>query len=212
MKAAVGREKVLSIVLAVCLLMLAGLLFWEWEQGEALTRDLLKVRKIPVTEVPAQKILPEFQLPDLATGFPELVSRNLFAGNRRSAAPAAKDGVSSMKKGQFALVGVLITPQQRSALLRDVQTNKTEVVALVGVIRGLTLGEVEPSRVVLRQGAESEELTLNVQTGLKRLGAPPAQAIAAPAPAPAVSAPPPAPPVLPASAASAGILGRQPGA
>ena len=56
----------------------------------------------------------------------------------------------------------------RSALLRDVQTNKTEVVALVGVIRGITLGEVEPSRVVLRQGAESEELALNVQTAPKR--------------------------------------------
>jgi hypothetical protein len=203
MKAAIGRENALSIVLAVCVLVLAGLLFWEWEQGKLLERELLKMRKIPVTEVPAQKVLPEPQLPDAVTGFPELVSRNLFAANRRSVAPAAKGGVSAMKKGQFALVGVLITPKQRSALLRDVQTNKTEVVALVGVIRGLTLGDVEPSRVVLRQGAESEELTLNVQTG-KRPGMPPAQSVVAPAQAPAVAPPP----VLPASAASAPAPGR----
>lgn len=204
MKAAMGREKALSIVLAVCVLMLAGLLFWEWEQEKALERELLKMRKIPVTEVPAQKILPEFKLPDAAAGFPELVARNLFAANRRSAAPAAKGGVVAMKKGQFVLVGVLITPQQRSALLRDVQTNKTEVVALVGVIRGLTLGEVEPSRVVLRQGAESEELTLNVQTGPKRPGLPPAQAAAAPAIAR------PTPPATPAPVASAPAQGRAP--
>lgn len=199
MKAAMGREKTLSIVLAVCVLMLAGLLFWEWEQGKTLERELLKMRKIPVTGVPAQTVLPEFTLPDATAGFPELVARNLFAVNRRSVAPTVKGGVSAMKKGQFTLVGVLITPQQRSALLRDVQTNKTEVVALVGVIRGLTLGEVEPSRVVLRQGAETEELTLNVQTGPKRPGLPPAQSMATPAPANA----PPAPPALPASAASA---------
>ena len=168
MKAAMGRETVLSIALAAGALLMAGVLAWEWQVGQTLKAELLKMRKIPVTEVPAQKILPEFMLPDAVAGFPELVARNLFAANRRSAAPAAKAGESVMKKGQFALVGVMITPQQRSALLRDVQTNKTEVVALVGVIRGITLGEVEPSRVVLRQGTESEELALNVQTAPKR--------------------------------------------
>jgi len=206
MKATMGREKALSIIFVACVLLLAALLLWEWQCAKVLERELLNMRKMPVTEVPAQTVLPEFKLPDATAGFPELVARNLFAVNRRSAAPAAKGGVSAMKKGQFALVGVLITPQQRSALLRDVQTNKTEVVALVGVIRGLTLGEVEPSRVLLRQGAESEELTLNVQTGPKRPGLPPAQAMAAPAPAPTIV--PPAPPAAPASAASAPVPGR----
>ena len=168
MKAAMGRDRVLAITLVAGVLVLAGVLAWEWQLGKTLKAELLKMRQMPVTEVPAQKIWPEFTLPDAAAGFPELVSRNLFAANRRSAAPASKAGESVMKKGQFVLVGVMITPQMRSALLRDVQTNKTEVVALVGVIRGITLGEVEPSRVVLRQGAESEELALNVQTAPKR--------------------------------------------
>ena len=196
MKATVEPGKALSIVLALCVLILSGALFWEWEQGIGLERELLKMRKIPVTEVPAQRILPEFKLPDAESGFPELVSRSLFTGNRRSTAAARKGGQSAMKKGQFMLVGVLITPKQRSALLRDVQTNKTETVALVGVVRGMTLGEVESSRVVLRQGTETEELALNVQTGPK----PPS---AAQAQTQAVATPPPPPPAAPGAQASA---------
>ena len=198
MKATMGREKVVTIVLTVLVLLLAGLIFWEWEQGRELERELLKMRNIPVTQVPAQKILAEFQLPDVATGFPELVARNLFALNRRSVAPTPKGGVSAMKKGQFVLVGVLITPKQRSALLRDVQTNKTETVALVGVVRGMTLGDVQSSRVILRQGTETEELALNVQTGPK-----PPSAAQAQTQAMATAPPPPSPPAAPGAQASA---------
>ena len=192
MNAAIPREKALAIALVLSALVLAGVLFWEWTQGLQLQQQLTKMRTIPVTAVPAQQILPEFNLPEAEAGFPELLSRNLFAGNRRSAASAGKGGRGAMKKGQFVLVGVLITPQQRSALLRDVQTNKTETVALVGTVRGLTLGEVEPTRVVLRQGAETEELVLNVQAGPKPATPPQAQGV-----------PPAAPPAQPASAASA---------
>jgi hypothetical protein len=111
-----------------------------------------------------------------------------------------------MVRGQFILVGVLITPRQRSALLRDAKTNKTETVALGGVVRGMTLGEAESSRVFLHQGAETEELTLNVQTGPKPPSAAQAQAVATPPPAPPAvqaSAPvAPLPPAKPVDAAS----------
>lgn len=206
MKAKMEPGKVLSIILALCVLMLSGLLFWEWQQGLELERDLLKMRKIPVTMVPAQKILPEFKLPDAEAGFPELVSRTMFAGNRRSTAAASKGGQSAMTRGQFMLVGVLITPKQRSALLRDTKTNKTETVALGGLVRGMTLSEAGNSRVVLQQGAETEELTLNVQTGPKPPSLAQAQASAKPPPAaPAAQAsapasPPASAPALPASA------------
>lgn len=198
-----GREKYLGLILGAISLILISLLLWEWEQGKNLERELLKMRKLPVTAVPAQKILPEFSLPDKETGFPELLSRPVFSVNRRPSGAAAK-GAGAMKKGQFVLVGVLISPRQRSALLRDVVTNKTETVALVGVLRGLTLGDVKADRVVLRQGSESEELMLNVQTGPKLPVAPRNQAAsaspAAPPPAPVPSAVPPA---KPASAAPA---------
>lgn len=190
-KSVMGREKYLGLVLAAISLILMSVLLWEWEQGRNLERELLKMRKLPVTAVPAQKILPEFSLPDKESGFPELLSRPVFSTNRRPSGAAAK-GAGAMKKGQFVLVGVLISPRQRSALLRDVVSNKTETVALVGVLRGLTLGDVQADRVVLRQGAESEELMLNVQTGPKPPVAPPATpppAVVPPARSAAATAP-----------------------
>ena len=167
MKAATGREKYFLLAMAGLSLLLAGVLLWEWERGMGLQRDLLKLRKMPVTAVPPQKILPEFSLPDPETGFPELLARPIFSTSRRAFVAAAPEDGGAMKKGQFVLVGVLISPRQRSALLRDVATGKTETVAQVGVVRGMTVGQVMPGRVVLRQGEESEELLLNVLTGPK---------------------------------------------
>jgi hypothetical protein len=197
MKADLQREKYIAIALAVAVFLLAGILFWEWDNALRLERVLLKMRNIPVTSVRALNALPEFDLPAEDPGFAEIISRSLFSVNRRSSAIASKGGVAAMKKGQFVLVGVLITPSQRSALLRDVQTNKAETIALNGAVRGMTVGEVEASRVVLRQGAESEELVLNVQTGPKRAVAPGMP------PPPATVATAPSPPATPASAASA---------
>jgi type II secretory pathway component PulC len=196
MKVDMGTQRTISIALVLSALALGGVLYWEWDQGLRLEQELLEIRKIPASAVPAQTILPEFTLPASDSGFPELLSRQLFAVNRRAPAPVGK-GIAAMKKGQFVLVGVLITPQQRSALLRDVQTNKTEAVAQVGIVRGMTVDEVESARVVLRQGTESEELILNVQAGPK--GPVPARIPAVPAlPRPVASAP-----SLPASAAPA---------
>jgi hypothetical protein len=201
MKLIVGRERPLTVVSLLLILLLGGVLFWEWDQGLRLALELEKLRIIPSTPAPALTILPEFKLPDAKDGFPELLSRPIFAFGRRP--PPVKGDAPVMKKGQFVLVGVLITPQSRTALLRDVQTNKTEAVALVGVVRGLTLGEIEQGRVVLRQGAESEELILNVQSGPK--GALPARIPAVPAvPKPAALPPavPPSSPAVPSGSAS----------
>ena len=194
MKAAVGRERYLALALLLGALLLAGVLMWEWNQGMLLKRELLKMRNIPVLPAKPLNILPEFVLPAEDAGFPELVSRSMFSVNRRSSAVAGNGGVASMKKGQFVLVGVFISPQRSSAQLRDVQTNKAETVAINAVVRGMTVDEVGPSRVLLRQGAETEELTLNVQTGPKgpataRPAATPVAAPAAPAAVPAASAP-----------------------
>ena len=201
MKAAPGREKYFLLAMACLSLLLAGVLLWEWERGMNLQRELLKLRKMPVTAVPPQKILPEFSLPDPVTGFPELLARPIFSTSRRTFAAAAPEDAGAMKKGQFVLVGVLISPGQRSALLRDVATGKTETVAQVGVVRGMTVGQVLPGRVVLRQGEESEELLLNVLTGPK----PPQrlQVISMPLIVPPAAASGPKPPASSAVAAPA---------
>ena len=201
MKAAPGREKYFLLAMACLSLLLAGVLLWEWERGMNLQRELLKLRKMPVTAVPPQKILPEFSLPDPVTGFPELLARPVLSTSRRAFAAAAPEDAGAMKKGQFVLVGVLISPGQRSALLRDVATGKTETVAQVGVVRGMTVGQVLPGRVVLRQGEESEELLLNVLTGPK----PPQrlQVISMPLIVPPAAASGPKPPASSAVAAPA---------
>lgn len=204
MKVPMGPQKTLSLILAGAVLVLAGVLAWEWDQGMALKLQLQQFGKIPATPVPAQAILPEFALPDMVTGFPELTARPLFLSSRRPSASTDSAGGGATAKGQFVLVGVLITPQLRSALLRDIQSGKTETVAMGAVVRGLTLGDVQPDRAVLRQGAESEELPLIVQMGGRTaLGASVAPAPPAPSTPPAPSrlqAPPTAPASAPASA------------
>ena len=218
MKSWTEGVKIPSLVLVLMAVVLSGVLYWEWEQGRKLEQGLLQLRKVPVTPVNAVGVLPEFRLPEAEAGFPELVSRSLFTASRRGTGSAVKGGRGAMKKGQFVLVGVMITPRQSSALLRDVQTNKTETVAQGGEVRGMTLGEVTSTRVVLRQGTEVEELPLNVQMGPKGpVTAPPVaplpagsptvvppsaqQANARPASAPASAAvPPPPKPVEGASA------------
>lgn len=186
MKLVMGREKYFLLAMAILSVLLAGVLLWEWQQGMVLKSELLKLRKIPVTALPPQKILPEYSLANLETGFPELLKRPVFSVSRRAFVAAAQADAGAMKKGQFVLVGVMISPRQRSALLRDVATGKTQSVAQVGVVRGMTVSQVLPGRVMLLQGDETEELLLNVQTGAKRVALPPTTTSA---PSPPVSAP-----------------------
>ena len=167
MKSITSRLDTLAWGLIAVTLVLMGLLGWEWEQGLQLRQSLLGMRRVPVTEVPAQQVLPPCVLPDVRTGFPEMSGRPVFSLGRRYPPPADKV-VSVMKKGQFVLVGVLVTPKMRAALLRDVQTNKTESVVVGAVIRGITLGDVGANGVTLRQGDESEVLTLQIQRGAKQ--------------------------------------------
>jgi hypothetical protein len=179
----------LPTLLVAAIGLAVGALYWEWMQGQALKAQLLERRKIPVTPVPDQKVLPEFALPEVDKGFPELTARPVFVPSRRGVGGADQAG-GAMKKGQFVLVGVLVTPQQSSALLRDVQTNKTETVAAGAVVRGMTVGEVAADHVTLRQGPEQEALPLNVQSGGKAAPTVPGAAPPGTAPTPAPGAPP----------------------
>lgn len=166
MKSAMDGQRLLRVALLLCAVLLGGVLFWEWQQGVQLERNLRTVHKIPTNVAPTLSVLSEFGLPAQATGFPELLARPLFTISRRFPA-VAQGGPGAMKKGQFVLVGVLLARPQQAALLRDVQTNKTETVAVGASVRGLVLEKVSPDRVVLRQGEEVEELTLDVLRGSK---------------------------------------------
>ena len=191
MKSFTARDRYMAMFLAVMSLILLGVLLWEWEQGKQLERELLKMRVLPATAVPPQKVLPEFTLPNKESGFPEMLARPVFSLSRRPPSVAAKEA-GAMKKGQFVLVGVLISPGTRAALLRDVATGKVQTVSQSAVVRGMTLAQVQPDRAVLRLSDESEELSLNVQTGPK-LVAPQRVPVAPGQPAPGLPGVPPAP-------------------
>lgn len=130
-------------------------------------------------KVAEAKLLPAFVLPPDGEAGPEIVARPLFVPTRRPAPPAAAAAVSTMKRGQFVLTGVTVTPDVSIAFLKEVANGKTLGVKKGAQANGLTVETVEPRRVVLKQGDELEELSLNVQV--------PARVAAAPAP------PPPAP-------------------
>lgn len=172
-RAAIG----LTVALAVAAIGLGVLLWWQWQQGLVLERSLARWRKLPTTPVTPLALAPDFRLPDAQAGFPEWLSRPLFWAGRRPMADGTKSGPTAFKKGQFLLVGVVVGPQYRGALLRDVETGKTEAVAEGAQIRGITLGDVAADRAVLRQGADTEELLLALQRGSRGAGS------AAPTPA-----------------------------
>lgn len=128
------------------------------------------------------KLLPPFVLAADGDAAPETVARPLFVPTRRPSPPLASAAATTMKRGQFLLTGVTVTPDTAFAFLREHATGKTHSVRKGSTVNGLTIDKVEPRRVVLRQGEEIEDLTLYTQA--------PARIAAAPAPSAAV---PPAP-------------------
>ena len=107
--------------------------------------------------------------------YPETGTRPLFTPTRRPA-PVA-EAVGAMVKGRFVLQGVTILGETRIAMLRDKNGGKVYRVEKGRDLNGITVSEIEPERVTLKQGGDSEVVALVVQ----RPGGAPAPALA-PAP------------------------------
>jgi hypothetical protein len=108
--------------------------------------------------------------------YPETGARPLFTPTRRPDPPA--EAVGTMVKGRFVLQGVTILGDTRIAMLRDKTTSKIYRVEKGRDADGVVVENIESERVTLRQGGDSEVVTLSVQ----KAGAGPAPT-AAPAPA-----------------------------
>lgn len=137
------------------------------------------------------RLLPAFTLPPEGQSATDTVTRPLFVPTRRLSPPVATAAATTMKKGQFVLTGVTVLPEASYVFLRDVATGKTQSVKKGSLVNGITVELVEPRRIVLRQGDETEDLPLNIQV--------PARVVAAPSPSGAV---PPAPGAVPAPVAT----------
>jgi general secretion pathway protein N len=116
--------------------------------------------------------LPDFLLDPLEKAYTETVDRPLFVPTRRPAPPPPppEPPKPTMRKGQFVLMGVVITPETSLALLREANGTVTKRVEKGKKIDGITLEEVEPEKVVLTQHGDREVLGLKVQPSPK--GAP----------------------------------------
>ena len=119
-------------------------------------------------------LLPAFNLPAIDQGFTEAAARPIFVPARRPTPPApVVQVVSAMRKGQFVLLGTSITKDFGDvALLKEVSSNRTHVVRRGDKINGITVDKVEAHRVVLKEGAESEDVDIKTQ-GSPKGGLPP---------------------------------------
>lgn len=146
-------------------LSLAAVIGMEVDWGRSLRPSLPLAKETAVAraDYPVQ---PEFTLPPLEQGFSETTARPMFTPVRRPPPPPAPPK-PAMQKGQFVLLGALITKEKSIALLRDVATGKATRVELGKEIKGIMLANVLPEKVTLTQYDESEELVLKIQSSPK---------------------------------------------
>ena len=156
-------------------------------------------------------LLPAFSLGSIDQVSPQSGERPLFVPTRRPA-PVVALQASAMRKGQFLLQGTSVTRDfGEIAMLKEVANNRAYVVRKGEQLNGITVDKIEPGRVLLKQGEETEDLAMKTQGPSKLVppapvtfgsifqqiapqSAPPAPATAMPKPPGTVAAPATSPP------------------
>ncbi len=150
-----GLTAVLGLAAVGCL----GAIGYETDWGQALRSPLPAAND--VARAPDMvATMPGFAMPALESAFKETAERPLFTPTRRPAAANLAANIPVMKKGQFKLSGTSVNSDLTIAFLRETATGKTVRVTKGKEVNGMTLDTVEANRVVLKQGEETEELTL----------------------------------------------------
>jgi general secretion pathway protein N len=151
-------HNLLSAALALCCVGLAAMAYAELR---------VEVDDEPIATAPdradaagaAAKPEP-FSLPPLAE-LQEVVQRPLFAESRRppALAPASAPQVAR-ELDTLSLLGVVITPDERHALIQSDPQTKPERVRQGQTLAGWTIEGILPDRVVFRRGETREELRI----------------------------------------------------
>lgn len=98
---------------------------------------------------------PVFAMPPLSS-FADVLARPLFSETRRRPkVSSSPDG----KPADFTLVGIVISPTERHALLSHGTPARLEHLAVGQSIDGWTVTAIEPSRVLLAQGDRETEIS-----------------------------------------------------
>ena len=155
------RRYGVTALLAVLLASTVAVIGYEidWGQGGQTPVVPLKV----AAQSADQGLLPSYVPPPIDPTYKETVERPLFISTRRPAPEGTAVAVSSMKKGQYKLTGTSINSTMTVAFLVETASGKSlraNKGAEVGPGSGIKVDTVEPTRVILRQGDETEELTL----------------------------------------------------
>ena len=175
---------------AVLLVGIGGELGW----GEGLRQPLPMPEQLPSLPV-AVEVHPDFQLPPREKAFKQSLERPLFVPNRRKAPPPPPPPPPprpTMQKGQFQLLGTIITDEAKIAVVREIASGKERQVFQGYTVNGLLLESVETNRIVFTQYDDREEIRLKIQPSPK------AAAQAKPAPAGGQAAASQATPATPA--------------
>ncbi len=92
--------------------------------------------------------------------YSEMVERPLFQEGRRPGKASTEDtGMAAQTPFNFKLMGVIVTPRERTALLLDAK-NKYKRARANTVVDGWKVVEIRADRVTLRQGDDTRELAL----------------------------------------------------
>jgi hypothetical protein len=159
-----ARTSLVWLLPAVAFALVVG---WEIDWG----RHIVRVPAAPPAVVPGPTttvVLPDYQIDGGLPAHSETVARTLFNATRRPAPVLAGDGgPHRLTPGQFQLVGTTVTGDRNIAFLKEAAGGKSRVVRQGDEINGMRVVSVQPDRVKLALGDESEELFLKVAPGPK---------------------------------------------
>jgi len=138
------------------------------------------VQPLPAPEVhpsaPVEiALLPDFRLPAREKAYAQSLERPLFVPNRRKAPPvpaAPPPPPPTMQKGQFQLLGTIITDEMKIAVIKEISSGKERQVVQGYNINGLQLDLVESDRIVFSQYGDQEEIRLRIQRSPRPVAAP----------------------------------------
>ena len=159
-----NRGKGLTTVLVLACAALSYLVYWEFNNyGPEPYADIV----VTSSDQSARKMSPEpeFALPPLVS-YAAIVERPLFAASRRPSPPAPEEpeepepDQAEAHAWSFILSGVVISNDQRMALLQRLSDGSTVRLRVGQEIDGWRIEAIEPDRVVLRQGDALEEVKL----------------------------------------------------
>ena len=179
------RRYGVKAVLSTLLIGVAAVIGYEVDWGLRDNAPVAVPTKVAIQNS-EQALLPAFVLPPIDPTYKETVERPLFIPTRRPAPEGTALAAGSMKKGQYKLTGTSINSTMTVAYLVETASGKALRAlrgAEVGPGSGIKVDKVEATRVILRQGDETEELTLRTAASLPR----PTTAVVAAPPAPGQS-------------------------